>query len=789
MLDDEQAAKVAGYLARNPEAMSRLERLPPDRILELLRQAQAETRVPAAEKDDTADDSSPAVAVPEDPPREHLVPNLHPELASLKQYRFLRQIGAGGMSVVYKAENLSMGRRREAIKTLNEIYLQHEGGRARFRQEIAVAAGLTHPNIVTAYSVHELPSMLVFAMEFIDGQDLEDVIANQGPLKVSAACAVIRQAATALQYAHEGKTVHRDIKPANLMLARSGGRRVVKILDFGLAKAQRENENGTRLTSTGSGMGTPHYMAPEQLVSAGEVDIRADIYSLGCTLYFLLSGQTPFRGTTFEVYQAHQSGTATPLTEIRSDVPAELAEVVARAMAKSPADRFQQPSEFAEALGQFVTVRGSGSPQSGSPHSGASRAVVREHRHPDSGTSSPASQPRRLSQVKGSASRPVEPTQLEILPPTSRTSQVQQVVTSAARSAVQSARSIEWTNNQILAATAGTVLLLSLLTVVLTTIFRGNGDQPADGASRGSTADIGTTTDQSADGASRESIQESQTAESGSDPFLGSRAGEVRLFTDLNVPMCWCPAGSFVMGSPLSEPDRDDDDESQVNVTLSQGFWLGQSEVTQGQWSSVMQSEPWSGKDYVQSGWTYPAVYVSHGLSADGTVEADSAVEFCRRLTSRERSAGRLPDGWQYTLPTEAQWEYACRASTDATADTTPYSFVGGAERLGDYAWYNANASSVEQEYAHAVMQKRPNAWGLHDMHGNVWEWCQDTYNVALPGGRDPVVLSAVSFRVVRGGSWYLSAWDCRSANRGGFDPSFRCFDLGFRLSLSPSGK
>ncbi|MEZ6056943.1 MAG: SUMF1/EgtB/PvdO family nonheme iron enzyme [Planctomycetaceae bacterium] len=266
--------------------------------------------------------------------------------------------------------------------------------------------------------------------------------------------------------------------------------------------------------------------------------------------------------------------------------------------------------------------------------------------------------------------------------------------------------------------------------------------------------------------------------------IVGTKAGELREFAgELKVKMCWCPSGSFVMGSPASEADRFDD-EDQVNVTLSRGFWLGQTEVAQGLWESVMGTTPWSGEEYVKEGASYPAVYISHGLGADGTVEKDSATEFCRKLTARERAAGRLPAGWEYTLPTEAQREYACRAGTK-----TAYSFGDDASKLGDYAWYEDNAWNVNEEYAHTVGTKKANAWGLFDMHGNVYEWCQDWYEDKLPGGRDPLAASGGSLRVSRGGGWFYSAGGCRSASRSWDDPSSRSHFLGFRLVLSPSGQ
>lgn len=254
---------------------------------------------------------------------------------------------------------------------------------------------------------------------------------------------------------------------------------------------------------------------------------------------------------------------------------------------------------------------------------------------------------------------------------------------------------------------------------------------------------------------------------------VGSKAGEVRSFTDLDVKFCWCPAGNFTMGSPATEKDRNDD-EAQVDVTLSQGFWLGQTEATQGLWQQVMGTKPWSGKHFVKEGATYPATYVSW----------DDAKRFCEKLTKRERAAGRLPQGWSYCLPTEAQWEYACRSGSK-----TAFNFGDDAKDLGQYAWFAENARDAGEEYAHEVGQKRANTWNLHDMHGNVWEWCKDNLDTSLSGGRDPLVTSEGSYLVMRGGTWFGSAKYCRSARRSGNASSERLGDLGLRVALIPASK
>jgi formylglycine-generating enzyme required for sulfatase activity len=249
---------------------------------------------------------------------------------------------------------------------------------------------------------------------------------------------------------------------------------------------------------------------------------------------------------------------------------------------------------------------------------------------------------------------------------------------------------------------------------------------------------------------------------SNTDSLLGEKAGDVRDGNGLKMKLVWCPAGEFAMGSPKSEAGRSPaGNENQVQVTLTKGFWLGKLEVTQSEWKLVMAGEPWKGDITVKEGDDFPATFVSW----------NDAIEFCRRLTEREREAGRVPDGWEYTLPTEAQRERACRAGTK-----TRFSFGDDESKLSEYAWFNesgARGAQVGERYAHQVGQKKPNPWGLCDMHGNVWELCRDSYSKELPGGGDPEVIDkGSSLRVMRGG-WYLFVAErCRSAFRGPTDPS-----------------
>ena len=218
------------------------------------------------------------------------------------------------------------------------------------------------------------------------------------------------------------------------------------------------------------------------------------------------------------------------------------------------------------------------------------------------------------------------------------------------------------------------------------------------------------------------------------------------------------PAGTFTMGGASGL-----DNQTPHEVTLTKPFKMGVHEVTQDQYEQVMGVNPSKYK-----GANNPVEMVSW----------EDAVEFCRRLSElpAEKAAGNV-----YCLPTEAEWEYACRAGT-----TTKYSFGDDDSGLGDYAWHSENSGRT----THPVGSKLPNAWGLYDMHGNVWEWCQDRYG-DYPSGSvtDPSGATSGSLRVYRGGCWYYSAGSCRSAFRDGDSPSFRHYYCGFRVCLSPSGQ
>ena len=279
------------------------------------------------------------------------------------QYRILDELGRGGMGRVFKAEHMSMGR-VVALKILSSKVTKTERARQLFEREVKAAARLNHPNIVTAFDANQVGDRFFLVMEFVDGPNLHDLMKNHGPLPVAQVCDYIRQASLGLQYAHDLGMVHRDIKPANLLVQKNkanpaSGSAIVKILDFGLARLHTPDEGAAGhdsiVTNAQTVMGTPDFLSPEQARNLHAADGRSDLYSLGCTFYYLLTGTPPFPGgTTMEKLVRHSTEPPTPITSLRNDIPPEVAAIIHKLLAKKPEDRFQNAAEVAAALLPFT---------------------------------------------------------------------------------------------------------------------------------------------------------------------------------------------------------------------------------------------------------------------------------------------------------------------------------------------------------------------------------------------------------------------------------------------------
>ncbi len=277
-------------------------------------------------------------------------------LGDIGPYRLLAKLGAGGMGTVYKAFHTRL-ERVVALKMLPTDRMRDEQAIARFEREMKAVGKLDHPNIVRATDAGDHDGKHFLVMEYVEGTDLSDLVRQSGPLPIADACEIVRQAAVGLQHAHEHDLVHRDIKPSNLMLNTDS---TVKVLDLGLALLPSSGEAGRELTDTGQAMGTLDYMAPEQGGDSHDVDIRADIYSLGATLYKLLTGHVIFGGpqyqTQMQKWKALALQDAPPVQSHRADISDELAAIVHRMIAREKEERFQSPGEVAEVLSAFAAA-------------------------------------------------------------------------------------------------------------------------------------------------------------------------------------------------------------------------------------------------------------------------------------------------------------------------------------------------------------------------------------------------------------------------------------------------
>ena len=273
----------------------------------------------------------------------------------LGKYKLLDHLGTGGMSSVYLAEHLLM-QRRVAIKVLPKARVQDSSYLARFHREAQAAAALDHRNIVRAYDVDNDGDIHYLVMEYVEGRDLLVMVKEDGPLDYPVAVDYIRQAAQGLAHAHQAGLIHRDVKPANLLVEREG---VVKILDLGLARFTGEDIASLTVANDENVLGTADYLAPEQALDSHGVDGRADIYSLGCSLYYILTGHPPFpEGTLPQRLMMHQREPPPSIREDRADAPEDLVGICLSMMAKKPRDRPQSASEVSELMAAWLDAHG-----------------------------------------------------------------------------------------------------------------------------------------------------------------------------------------------------------------------------------------------------------------------------------------------------------------------------------------------------------------------------------------------------------------------------------------------
>ncbi len=667
-------------------------------------------------------------------------------------YEIQGELGRGGMGVVYLATHVLM-KRPEVLKVVNKALLDGSPDMAeRFLREIQAAARLDHENVVKAHSALRVGDLLVFAMEYVEGEDLAKLVRRQGPLPVAHACHYVSQAAMGLQHAHEKGMVHRDIKPHNLILTRRGKRHVVKILDFGLAKAVRGEETVTYLTASGAVLGTPAFMAPEQAQDAASADIRTDIYSLGCTLYFLLTGAPPFAGNSyFALMKAHESAEAPSLSQLRAAAPAELAAVAAKMLAKAPARRYQQPIEVAKALAPIIKATAQSPPKekpSAPPLAKAVGPLLVSPSLWDKPTVPPVLTPVLTPRPPREAE-----TATVVPPPRPR----------------PPSRPAHKTPIRLLGGVVAVLVLFAVCAGGASLFFlprwitTGNPQLPGLPSTWAPPSLLDCN-----NGVGAADVKRAQAAWA---KYLGRQVDEEdEIAPGVTMKFVLVPPGKFQMGSPKGEQDRSDD-EVQHEVELTRPFYLAVNDVTQAQYEAV------TGEN--------PSKFKGSDLPVE-TVRATEADDFARKLTERAKS------GLSYRLPTEAEWEYSCRGGHPSSL---PFGIGDGTSLSSLQANFNGThpyggaAPGPDLEKTTPVGTYEANALGLYDMQGNVWQWCADNYgDYPMEKVTDPKGPATGLSRVLRGGGWGDYAGYCRAAFRSRGTPGFRYNVLGFRLARVPSG-
>ncbi|WP_339729252.1 bifunctional serine/threonine-protein kinase/formylglycine-generating enzyme family protein [uncultured Gimesia sp.] len=643
-------------------------------------------------------------------------------------YLILEPIGSGGMGTVYKAMHQRM-KRIVALKVIRSD-LDHVLDRLkRFEREVQAAARLSHPNIVTAYDAGEHQGVHYLICEYIDGESLTQLVRDSGPLDFPDAVSCVLQVTQGLEYAHGRGVIHRDIKPANILVDDQGD---LKILDMGLARLQASDdilgsESQTELTSSQFFMGTIDYMAPEQARNTKLADHRSDIYSLGCTLYFLLTAKPVYGGgTTVERILAHKEQPIPRLSATLPQIPVEFDHIFTKMLAKDPEERYQTASELFSDLDQFNTE------------------FLQDQTFTLPVKETLESEP--VQENWASAPTEIQPVASEFTVMSAATQQEKQKAHSSSQPR------LVWGGVAVAALILGGVLFWNPFQ-----------QDPGTGAQN----------------------QDSQLGQSGSSDAKAVQteyAQKVNLPVSTNVPLgaqgkgpelelMLIPSGEFLMGDGSSAEAASD--VSVHPVKLTQPFYMGATEITNEQFRRFVEetqhqtvAERSGGFGVTGGSWGKSDAYYWNHLgdlpvrdqAPVVNISWNDAVAFCDWLSKKT--------GEVYRLPTEAEWEYACRAGSKG-----PWFFGTNSDELEDHAWFLDNSEGQ----VYPAKQKQPNPFGLYDLYGNEWEWCQDYYAdnyYAHSPLENPTGPEQGSERVRRGGGFQLGSDQLNSYVRGHGNPN-----------------
>ncbi len=805
---------------------------------------------------------------------------------TMGSYFVLDKLGQGGMGMVLKAEHRMM-KRLVAIKVLSPSVTKTKELSQRFQREVEAAARLTHLNIVGAFDAGETNGSPFLVMEYVPGDDLASIVKKKGPLSVDQAIDCIAQAAKGLEFAHSQGVIHRDIKPANLLMDTKG---VVKILDMGLARIETTDvATQADLTGTGAVMGTVDYMAPEQALSTKHADARSDLYSLGISLWYLLTGKPAYEGDSLMArLLAHREQPIPSLRAVREDASESLDHVFQKLVAKKQVDRYQTATELLVDLQACRTGASIKAVTVAEIATGPDefQNFLQHIESPTEGPRGSRTNPSVTGTKTLSRSQVSVTSADETMPPVplSETQRLR-------RPKVQKAKSPPWFQDRRVQISGGAVAALILMAVVFLfqtpsgtlrveildpevemrvkgteLTFHGPDLGPVSLktgekkllVTRG---DLSFETESFAINKGKEFRVKAElvgdklvingggkviarqpikphgltTSTTGSNPVAsmipGSNAAApppaiapfdaeqarkhqeawadylglpVEFTNALGMKFRLIPPGEFAMGSTQAEIDATLKEENpndkhwqaciksegpQHKVILTRPIYLGVNEVTQAEYLEVMGTNPshfsanGPGKDRVAG--------VDTSLLPVERVSWSDVAEFCAKLSLRQQlkpfylregETIKPLDGTGYRLPSEAEWEFACRAGT-----VTKYWSGDQDADLARAGWYAGNSGSC----THPPGAQKANPFGLFEMHGNVWEWVQDGWEQTWYGrsqnkpASDPYKsFSSSSSHSARGGSWNDPGRRCSASRRIGGDPTARLDNLGFRVAL-----
>jgi formylglycine-generating enzyme required for sulfatase activity len=571
-------------------------------------------------------------------------------MQQIGRFQITRELGRGGMGIVYEAIDPVIGR-RVAVKTIRvDTAAETAFLLDRLFREARSAGALAHPGIVVIFDVGRDGDLAYIAMERVDGPTLEALLESQPMPPHAMTLDILRQTADALDHAHESRIVHRDIKPANIMLHKG---KTVKVTDFGIAKIQDTQHKSSQI------MGTPNYMSPEH-ITGKPVDGRSDQFALGVIAFQMLTGAMPFPGDDVGtlVYQiVHEDRPAA--TKANPKLRSGLDPVLQRALAKDPKDRYRTCGEFVAALSTALT--------------GTQLEPI----------PIPTPAPTPL---------PVPQPQPAVVPRRSKAP---------------------------LWYAAGAVAAVTLGWFGYAAFNAGQGKRTDD----------------------RKTESEKKT-----EPPAGHKEGDTKVNPKDNLTYVWIPPGDFQMGCSTGDNECYPDEQPSHPVTLTKGYWIGRTEVTQAAYQSVIGSNP--------------SNFKGDGNRPVEQVNWNEAKAYCLAVNMR--------------LPTEAEWEYAARGGSPSLAAR-----YGPIDKV---AWYDGNSGNT----THPVAQKQKNGYGLFDMLGNVWEWTADYFDekyYASSPRNDPAGPSSGQSRTLRGGSWGGSPRSARVSCRAGREPEDHVVSFGLRCA------